>query len=307
MEILKYTTDDFINAFGASGDDVDSIQNEAEKYNFQYQPLSPAEQDVVVQDINNKISSFSQVGAHRHDIWENCWSDAINEYEKEGQSPEALDPKFMGAHPIIRLHGQYVRPEDPRFETHWFRVYRKWLFSYYMPPFSNVMEFGCGSGFNLAVAAEMFPEKKFVGLDWSESSVRLVEKIAATRGYLLTGRQFDFFNPDHELMLGRNTIAMTFAALEQTGENFVLFADWLLDRKPGLVLSMEPILEFYDQDNSFDQPVIRYHTHRQYLNGYYSWLKEKETEGIVEIVRTHRPSFGSLYHEGYSLVVWRPI
>ena len=306
-ETITYSTEDFLNAFGADSEDAEYISSEVEKYDFRFNRLTEAERRAVVSDIGDKIDSFTKVGAHRQNIWESCWRDARKIYDEEGGKLEALDPKFMGAHPVIRLHGDFVRPHHPNFETHWFRVYRQWLFKTYLAPFQQVMEFGCGSGFNLAFAVKLYPNKEYVGLDWSQSSVDLVDGIAVDHGYRLKGRKFNFFEPDTTVEMDSNTIAMTFSALEQTGDKFVLFTEWLLEKKPGLVLSMEPIIEFYDEDSPFDQLAMRYHKHRQYLTGYYSWLEEKEGEGKIEILKAHRPVFGNIYQESYSLVVWRPV
>jgi hypothetical protein len=168
------------------------------------------------------------------------------------------------------------------------------------------MEFGCGSGFNLATAARMFPEIELTGLDWSPSAVDLVNDIGRTQGFNLKGRRFDFFNPDDDIAVGPDTVAMTFAALEQTGPRCTIFAQWLLEKRPGLVVSMEPIRENYADDSLFDYLAIRYHEHRQYLSGYSTWVRRQAAEGRVEIIADFRPGFGSLYHEGYSVLVWRP-
>jgi hypothetical protein len=137
--------------------------------------------------------------------------------------------------------------------------------------------------------------------------VALVDDIARIHGFNLKGRRFDFFNPDRDMSLGRDAVVTTFAALEQTGSRFVAFAEWLLERRPWLVLSVEPILDFYIPDRLFDYLAIRYHTHRDYLNGYLGWVRAKADVGQLEIVASLRPGFGSLYHEGYSVLAWRPL
>jgi len=305
-ETITYSTEDFLKAFGAEPSDAEYISEEVGKYDFRYTRLAEAEHLAIVSDIDDKIKNFTQVGSHRQNIWESCWHDVKKNYVEEGSELTALDPKFMGAHQVIRLHGEFVRPLHQNFETHWFRVYRQWLFRTYLEPFQKVMEFGCGSGFNLAFGAKLYPSKDYVGLDWSQSSVDLINSIAADHGYSLSGRKFNFFDPDPSVEMDSNTIVMTFSALEQTGERFDTFAEWLLEKKPGLVLSMEPISEFYDMDDPFDKLAFRYHKHRQYLTGYYSWLKKKEEEGKIDILKAHRPAFGNIYQESYSFVVWRP-
>lgn len=301
-----YGVDDFVRAFNANTAERAVIADEVAKYDFSYRRLTLAERDQVILGILGKLDAFTKVGAHRHAMWESCWSDAKAAFAATKGDLNALDPQFMGAHPIVRLDGDFARPNDPKFETHWFRVMRRWLFTRYLTGATKIHEFGCGSGFNLATAAQMFPAAELVGLDWSLSAVKLVDEIGKSSGFNLTGRRFDFFDPDPTVPVGPDTVAMTFAALEQIGERFVTFADWLLAKRPKLVLSMEPILDFYDPASLVDDLAIRYHTHRGYLTGYYAWVKTQADAGRVKIMQSLRPKFGSLYHEAYGVLAWRP-
>jgi SAM-dependent methyltransferase len=304
---IIYSVADFMRDLGATDKEAAVIADEAAKYNFRYRLLEQAERDQIILGILEKLNSFTKVGAHREQVWENCWSDTKNAFLNAKSDLNALDPVFMGAHPIMRLHGDYARPDDPKFETHWFRVMRRWLFARYLTGEAKAFEFGCGSGFNLAAASQMFPDIELTGLDWSQSAVQLVDSIGQSHGFNLKGRHFDFFNPDPEVSIGRDSVAMTFAALEQTGPRWIAFAEWLLAKRPKLVINMEPILEFYNPRSLVDDLAIRYHSHRGYLSGYYSWIKAQADSGKVEVMLSRRPGFGSLYHEGYSLVVWRPL
>lgn len=302
-----YGIDDFVKDLGADHAETAAIAEEATKYDFSFQWLTPVDRDQVILGVLRKLDSFAKVGAHRHQIWERCWADAKATFRDADEDLVALDPVFMGATPIVRLHRDYARPKDSGFETHWFKVMRRWLFARYLTGATKAFEFGCGSGFNLAAAGQMFPGIELRGLDWSPSAVELVDSIGQRYGFNLTGQRFDFFNPDPDVPVGPDTVVMTFAALEQTGERFVTFVEWLLSKRPKLVVSMEPILEFYDPTVLSDYLAIRYHTQREYLKGYCSWVKTQADAGRAEIVNSLRPGFGSLYHEGYGLVVWRPV
>lgn len=306
-ERLTYGLADFGRALAATESELRVIADEIGTYDFAYRYLSPAERDGVLLRILTELGRFTKVGAHRSGIWESCWSDAKKTFIEANDSIVALDPVFMGAHPVVRMHGDYARPDDPRFETHWFRLTRKLVFARYLTGARKVFEFGCGSGFNLAAAAQMFPELELMGLDWSPSAVELIDRIGHSQGFNLKGRRFDFFDPDPGVPVDSDTLVLTNAALEQTGDRFVTFAEWLLARRPRLVLSMEPILDFYDPDVLFDHMAVAYHTQREYLNGYYGWVRDRAAQGQVEIVEARRLGFGSLYHEAYSLLVWRPL
>lgn len=302
-----YSVADFLDTFGAPAEDAAVIADEVAKYDFTYARLPQAERDEVILGILKRLDQFTQVGAHRHTIWESAWSDVSDRYKQSGGDLASLDPPFMGATPVLRIGGDYARPSDPAFETHWFRVLRTWLFNRYLVGRKRVCEFGCGSGFNLVTLAAMSPETELIGLDWSPSAVELMDDIGRRHGLRLSGRRFDFFAPDAGFDFGGpDDVAMTFCALEQTGERFDTFAKWLVERKPALVVSMEPAIELYRPESLVDDMAIRYHTHRKYLNGYFSFVDGLAERGQAEILMRRRLGFGSLYHEGYSLLVWRP-
>ena len=305
--LIEYQVSDFVDAFGATEDEVPGIAADAAAYNFHYRRFSQEERDKVILDILSKIEGFTKVGAHRSDIWESCWSDAKQTFERHDKSLESLDPVFMGANAIVRMHGDYALAASPDFETHWFRVMRKWLFNRHLKTSTKLFEFGCGSGYNLVAAGKMFPNIQLTGLDWSPSAVKLINEIGQAHGLNLHGRRFDFFAPDNDVSVDGDTTVMTVAALEQLGSDFVTFAEWLLKQHPKMVLSIEPIVEFYDPQSLVDDLALRFHNHRRYLSGYYSWVKAQADANKVEILHTLRPSFGSLYHEAYSVVAWRPI
>ena len=63
--------------------------------------------------------------------------------------------------------------------------------------------------------------------------------------------------------------------------------------------------ELYDQNDLFDYVAAAYLRKRGYLQGFLPRLRELEREGVIEILQVQR-TFGSLYHDGYSFVVWRP-
>lgn len=295
----------FLSAFGAPQSDGAIISDEVAKFDFRYDRLAPDERDAVILSVLDKIDGATLVGEHRHNIWEMAWSDVAKRYRETGDL-SSLEPSFIGGSAYIRLLGDYARPLKEKFEFNYFRVLRTWLFRKFLADATHVYEFGCGSGFNLAALAQMFPDKQLVGLDWATAAVDVINEFSGRFDFNLKGQRFNFFEPSASLEFGPKVAAMTFCALEQTGERFKGFIDWLLEQKPGIVVSMEPTPEFYDANNLYDSLALRYHTKRQYLSGYYTYLRKLADEGKIDLIISRRLNMGSQFHEGYSLLVWRP-
>ena len=82
----------------------------------------------------------------------------------------------------------------------------------------------------------------------------------------------------------------------------------LLEVKPKLCLHLEPVEEFYVDDESlFDYLGQKFHTARNYLQGWLSALEEHEKNGEVEILDARRLGFGDRYHEAYNVICWKPV
>jgi hypothetical protein len=307
---LTITAADFAHAFGVTPEEIyPPVRELIARSDFRYDPLDPPERDQVIQEIRAKLdaNAFSKVGAHRQKVWEKGWSENLEEFAQKGYALEKLVPRFVRPNPIVRLNQQFVRAHDPQFEYRFFSVFRLWLFLRYLTDAEAVYEFGCGSGYNLVALAELHPQMKLYGLDWAESAVQLVNLIAQTHVPNLQGRRFDFFALDPGLKLSPRSVALTMCALEQVGPRFEEFLQFLLRQSPLLCINMEPMLDLYDPKNPVDDLAIRYHTQREYLNGYLARLGQLAAEGRIEILKLQRLRFGSLYHEGYSYVVWKSL
>ncbi len=295
------------------GEPITNISHDTQeifgRFDFRYVPVKPEEkEDLILKIVKNLYEKkFSVVGAERHQIWNNAWEKTAQRFAQTNNSNGALTPDFLDAHPVIRLNREFFRPVDASFEGNVFSVLRHWLYQQFFSSPDTIYEFGCGSGFNLLALAEMFPNKSLYGLDWTQSSVDLVTKIGLVKKLRLEGRLFDFFSPDPNLALRKNSAVLTVCALEQVGKNFWPFLQYLRNQRPQLCVHVEPIYEFYDKENLLDYLAIRYHSDRGYLQGFLPSLENLESEGQVEILKVKRMNFGSFYHEGYTCVVWRPV
>lgn len=244
-------------------------------------------------------------GPHRADDWQRGWSENLQALEASGGEPTALIPRY-NKYDVLRLCGEYVRVAHKGFEYEFYTALRHHLFGRWFRDCTRVVEYGCGTGTSLLQLAQMFPAMALVGCDWAPASQQILARLSARAGRTIAGHRFDMFAPDPTLALGPGTGVLTSAALEQLGPRHDAFVDHLLASGPAVCLHIEPLCELYDSDSLFDEVALRYHRHRNYLCGFVPRLRELEREGRIEILELRRTGFGSFFHEGYSVVVWRP-
>ncbi|MFH1996537.1 MAG: class I SAM-dependent methyltransferase, partial [Candidatus Omnitrophota bacterium] len=176
----------------------------------------------------------------------------------------------------------------------------------YMKEYSSIYEFGCGTGFNLATLANIFPEKSLYGSDFVPAPRDMINKMAETYDWKISGHLFNMIEPDKEFTIAENSVIFTFGSIEQLAGRFEAFLQYLLTNKPKLCMHLEPTIELYDENNLFDYLAIKFHKKRGYTQNYLNRLRELEKEGKLEIVSVKRLNFGSLMMEGFTYIVWKP-
>lgn len=302
--------EDFADLFGTSPQDFsDKLLALINEMDFRYRTISSEERDQVILNVLKQLESdqLKVSGKHRHKDWESGWSENLNKFIETKYDLDELIPKYLRPNQPIRLNRKYVIPFDAKFELNFYNVFRRWLYSKYFKNASQIYEFGCGTGYNLAIITELFPQKKLYGLDWAKSSVELVNRIAESYSYNnMSGILFDMFNPNEDLELAENSIFLSMNSLEQLGNEHEQLIKFFIKKRPMLCIHSEPLFELYDENNLVDYLAVKYHEKRNYLKNYITRLKQLENENKIEIIKIHRIPFGSLYHEGYSLLVWKP-
>ena len=306
---------DFLDVAGFAelfGTTTDALPSEClaliNKYDFRYKRLSGGAEERTLLGILTAIDSgFTLAGPEGKGRWEKGWGENLARLKAQDGDLSALVPDYIRPLQPVRLNGQYVLPIDPEFELHWYDVFQEWLFRTYFKDAKVVYEFGCGSGINLAKLAKMYSHKRYVGLDWAESSKGIVDELSCGYGWNMEGRIFDFFQPDETLKIEEGAVVFTLGALEQTGRRYDAFIDYLLRFRPSLCIFIEPVVEWYTNDTLADYAAKRFHRERHYWEGFPKRLRELEQAGKVEIVKQKRSGFGSLYIEGYSQSIWKPL
>ena len=305
---MKLTLKDFAELFDTMPDNIPQVCREViSNSDFHYRILFGAEKEsVLLRVVKTLVSDSLRIsGPHRKRDWEKGWSENLEGFVSKGHDIGELIPKFVRKKRGDQVPGDYIMPDDPNFETNFVSVLRCFLFTKYFADSLKVFEFGCGTGLNLVALARLFPEKEMFGLDWSEASCRIVNELAGRLDINLSGVLFDMFSPNDAVEVDGGSAVFTIGAMEQLGENFKAFAEFLLRKGPSVVINVEVNYELLDQGSLFDYLAAAYMEKRNYLRGFTTYLRERVEQGLVEIIDT-RKTFGSLYHDGYTYIVWRP-
>jgi hypothetical protein len=275
--------------------------------NLSYTPLNFDQfQSAILATIKILESNLLQAGPHRQPDWELGWGDNLAKFNSSSAFEDTV-PGYFEKSRVLRWKQKYIQPHDLNAERKLLGILVDSLLLKFGKNAESIYEFGCGTGWHLFRLRTYFPKTNLIGLDWARQSQELIKSYAMTKNDKnLFGHNFDFFNPNLELPVDRKSVFLTVASLEQTHKNFSKFLDFILITKPELVINIEPIGEFLDQDNLLDLLSLKYFEKRKYLNGYYGNLKTMEKQGLIKIHDARRSYLGSLFIDGYSIVVWSP-
>lgn len=285
------------------------IIKKIKKYNFKYTEISSEERDCLLRKIISTLLADFIVfaGQHRHKQWEKGWAENLNEMAKKDHI-KAVSPHYFGKYDILRINQKFIRPQSNNFERNSLAIILDWLADKYMRNAEAIYEFGCGTGHHLLNVRQVNTRADLWGLDWVKSSQKIIKKLSETLpDKKLFARQFDFFHPDKNFKLDKDSIIYTVAALEQTGNRFEKFINYLLKNKPKLCIHIEPVAELLDENNLLDYLSIEYFKKRKYLTGFLDKLRQLEKKGKIKIIKAQRSYIGSLYIDGYSVIIWKPL
>ncbi len=252
----------------------------------------------------SEATNLTVSGPHRADDWERGWNQNLREFEQAGDEPALLVPKY-NRHLVVRLGGDYVRVAHPHFEYTVYTALRHALFAQWFAGLDRVVEYGCGTGTSLMLLAQQYRHLALCGLDWAPSSQQILTRLSAHLRRPIEAMRFDMFAPT-PLGLGPRCGVFTSAAMEQLGERHDALLEHWLAGNPAICVHLEPIYELYDETSLFDDVARRYHRARGYLRGFLPKLRALAAAGRIEILAEQRTGLGSFFHEGYSVVVWRP-
>ncbi len=236
---------------------------------------------------NMGVMSPAITGEHRKQQWEDGWNENFED--------QNAVPKYFGKYPVVRWEQELMKADDS-LEYEMFCILQEIVFKEYLVDVDTVYEFGCGTGHNLSMAKfNLLANKRLIGLDWVDSA------ISCTQSLGFEAYKFDMFYPNYDFRLRENSAVITVASMEQLGENYNQFTQYLIAQRPKLVIHIEPIGELLDPTNFMDYLSLLYFKKRRYLKGYLTYLESLQE---VNVIRKERSYVGSLFIDGYSLIVW---
>jgi hypothetical protein len=285
------------------------VSSKVKRLKPSYKALTQAERDAAVKKIIEFLlsNSFAYAGKHYYDQWEKGWGENLTEFNKK-HSINALVPRYFGKYLINRFMGEFVMPTNRNYEIKMFSLLQYWIFDKYLKNFKHIYEFGCGTGHNLLRLREVNSTAELCGLDWANASQELIRGLAeALSDKKLKAHHFDFFSPDNNFKLDPKGALFTMTSLEQTGDRYKDFIDYILKNKPALCIHVEPTNETLNKESLLDYLSIEYAKKRKYLNGFIDYLKSLEKEKKIKIINIQRSYIGSFYIDGFSIIVWKPL
>jgi SAM-dependent methyltransferase len=263
----------------------------------EYAILTGAERDATILNVLKRINEPLRVsGAARAEDWERGWQEILDEYRKTGDKTSLIPPYIRRALPL-RKAGEYIQPVADDFESTLLDREKKYVFQkWFSFGISRVYEYGCGTGLNILKLHEMCPWLELTGIDWADASGEIIKEIDVPASFL----KDDMFSPTASLEPDSGVLTMV--AMEQLGVQWQPLFEHLLSQSPKVVVHIEPLYELYDQSQLFGYLGAAYSDKRGYLRGYLPALESDDRVEILEV----KQGFGSLMHDSYSRVVWRP-
>jgi hypothetical protein len=298
-----------IKDFSSLGEMSSFVRHKIKESNLKYSIPDIKQRDNVLLEILKYLFLEDVVlaGSHRKMQWEDGWADNLNEYLKSGDL-ESIVPKYFDKHSFQRLNGEFIISKSDKLEIGLVRIFQYIIFEKYFKNAKNVYEFGAGTGHNLLRVREINKKASLFSMEWTKSGVEIINRVASKlNDDNLLGVCFNNLIPDYNVKLRPDSSIYTFAALEQLGSNTDNLINYWITNKASIVVNIEPMAEPLDENELLQYLSIKYFEKRGYLKDYINKLKILEKDGKVVIHDIKRTGVGSLFIEGYSIIVWSPV
>lgn len=256
-----------------------------------YEFLNEKETNLVIDHVIDHILSVGKTPN------QNQWNDAWHDVAK-CDSPKYFKPRFtIEDQGIYRYKQKYIKSPDLNLEKKFHDELLKNIQQKYLTDINCVVEFGCGTGHNLQKIRGRSPKIKVFGSDWADSSQKILEaQNIPSWNFDMTLCDGGFEFPT-EILRQEHICFLTVGSMEQLGERWHKFMEFMRDFKPKKSIHIEPIIELYDDSNPIDSLAIKYHKKRNYLHGFFDFISSQKELKFYE-----RTCFGNTYNEGFTVL-----
>ena len=297
----KLTKDEVLNHFNILYDDLpESIQLQLDKFfPIQYDELNSEQYkeyyELCLEMLNKKLEID----------WQDDWFNVLQNLRTNNENVKSIiRPKWFRESAFVNIHNCLSLTETPYVDWEYQLITRQMLFYTHLKDIENICEFGSGSGTNFYLINEILQNKNFILSDISVTSLKIIEELKRK----LNRNNLIYSNIDIEqdidLQLPDNTAVITTSVLEQIGDNYKNFINFILKEKPQIVINVEPIVELLDSKNGFDNVMNLYCEKRKYLAGYLTELEKLEKQKKIKIIMKKRTMVSGTFIEN-SVLIWR--
>ena len=297
----KLTTDEVLNHFNILYDDLpQSIQLQLDKFfPIQYNELDSEQYkeyyELCLEMLNKKLEVD----------WQDDWFSVLQNLQTNNDNVKSIiRPKWFRESAFVNIHNCLSLTETPYVDWEYQLITRQMLFYTHLKDIENICEFGSGSGANFYLINEILQDKNFILSDISVTSLKIIEELKRKLNRNnLTHSNIDI-EQDIDLQLPDNSAVITTSVLEQIGDNYKNFINFILKEKPQIVINVEPIVELLDSKNGFDNVMNLYCEKRKYLAGYLTELEKLEKQKKIKIIMKKRTMVSGTFIEN-SVLIWK--
>ena len=297
----KLTKDEVLNHFNILYDDLpESIQLQLDKFfPIQYDELNSEQYkeyyELCLEMLNKKLEID----------WQDDWFNVLQNLRTNNENVKSIiRPKWFRESAFVNIQNCLSLTETPYVDWEYQLITRQMLFYTHLKDIENICEFGSGSGTNFYLINEILQNKNFILSDISVTSLKIIEELKRK----LNRNNLIYSNIDIEqdidLQLPDNTAVITTSVLEQVGDNYKNFINFILKEKPQIVINVEPIVELLDSKNGFDNVMNLYCEKRKYLAGYLTELEKLEKQKKIKIIMKKRTMVSGTFIEN-SVLIWK--
>jgi hypothetical protein len=255
-----------------------------------------------IEECKSETTKVKVAGSHRLSDWESGWSGAGVYYSEDSYNNL---PYYFKNNTHVRIGHKVYKDKNGFAEVDMLRALQLVVFKKYFLEINHqiktICEYGCGTGSNIQFLKNKINSLDFFGTDWAISACKkLIDNKILNENKVYRTDYFDpstFFSPDC------NYLAFTNASLEQSGDNYHNFMNYLIDNdkcKGGI--HIEPIRELINLDYDINQQSFEYAKVRGYLNGFYNFMSNIPN---INILTAKDYGIGSKYINGYQVLSWK--